>query len=252
MKGFIVDVESKHMTDGSSAVFSVSMMFFEFTVRKQWKSRGRGFDPEYQTSIQTRYEPLQTIFIAEALQDPCVSEDVTVVRKLGQTIVDTVRVGGTVISLPFSVALKHMMTTMKDSTWFGHSIDRDIQFLVDTDERYKTRMFRKDPSAYPESCCVFPEWPGIAKVCTQQILTRRCPKFIEKYIKAGGSSARLAELVTYVTGRTQHHTSAQDVIDTASVVQKAFEDDRFQIETGKSYMTCIPLRTSLLLNQGPS
>ena len=237
MKGYLVDFESKRMSDNTGIVFSISSMWIEYTIHKKWKSYGRGFDPEYETSIQTKHDRLQTIFILEALQDPCLCEDADVVRKVGQTVIDTVRAGGTVMTLSFADALRLMVETMHDSTWFGHSIDNDIQFLVDTDARYSTRMFRKDPKAYPDTCCILPGWGHIAKVCTQQIITRRCPKFMRKYIEAGGTSARLVDLVRYVTGQTQHHTSAQDVLDMASVFRRAFEEDRFQLEDGKSYMT---------------
>ena len=246
MKGYIVDVESKRMSDATGIVYSISLMFVEYMVNKKWTSHGRGIDPIYESSIHSRHEALQTIFITEAIEDPCLSEDAEIVRKLGQTIVDTVRAGGTMKCMTFADAMRYILGVMHESTWFGHSIDRDIQFLVDTDARYKTRLFRKDPLAYPDTCCILPEWSLIAKVCTQQVITRRCPKFMEKYLHAGGASARLVDLVSFVTGRQQHHTSAQDVLDTASVLQRAFEDDRFQLEVGKSYMTCIPLRTSSL------
>ena len=50
MKGYLVDFESKRMSDNTGIVFSISSMWIEYTIHKKWKSYGRGFDPEYETS----------------------------------------------------------------------------------------------------------------------------------------------------------------------------------------------------------
>ncbi len=246
MKAYIVDFESKRMTDGTGIIFSLSYLPVTFESHKGWKSRGRGCDPVYETSTSFRTEPVQTILIEDVLSDPCIGEDPDIVKKVGQTIIDSVNTQGIVQIMPFREAVDSFLSSTSGSTWLGHSIDRDIQFLVQTDQRLGTKIFKKNPLAYPETCCSFTKWSTVAKVCTQQLLTRRCPKFMEKYMKAGGASARLSDLAMYVNGSQQHHTSVQDVLDLSAVVQRAFEEDHFQLEAGKSYMTCIPLQTSAL------
>lgn len=246
MKAHIVDLESKRMLDGTGIIFSISFMPVTFEQTKGWKSRGRGSDPVYESSTTFKTETVQTIFIEETLADQCIGEDPDIIKKVGQTVIDSVAARGIVVTLPFRDAVDYFLGSLDGSTWFGHSIDRDIQFLVETDRRLGTKIFKKDPKAYPESCCSFGRWSNVAKVCTQQLLTRRCPKFMAKYTGAGGASARLADLTAFVTGARQHHTSTQDVLDLAAVVQRAYEDDHFQLEEGKSYMTCIPLQTSAL------
>lgn len=245
MKVHVVDLESKRMSDGSGIIFSMSFMPLTFERTKGWKSRGRGHDPVYETSTKFRSEPVITIFIEDVLVDPCIGEDPDIVRKVGQTVIDSANANGIVHTMPFRTAVEYFLNELEGSTWLGHSIDRDIQFLVQTDQRLGTKIFKKDPGAYPETCCSFGKWSTVAKVCTQQLLTRRCPKFMDQYIRAGGASARLADLSAYVTGMRQHHTSTRDVLDLAAVIQRAYEEDQFQLE-GKSYMTCIPLQTSAL------
>lgn len=249
MKAYIVDLESKRMSDGTGIIFSMSYLPVTFESHKGWKSCGRGRDPVYETSTSFRTEPIHTILIEDVLADPCISEDLDIVKKVGQTMIDSVHAHGVVYTMPFREAVEHFLSTLSGSTWLGHSIDRDIQFLVQTDQRLGTKIFRKNPMAYPETCCSFAKWSTVAKVCTQQLLTRRCPKFMDKYTKAGGSSARLADLAMYVKGSQQHHTSVEDVLDLAAVIQRAFEEDQFQLEAGKSYMTCIPLQTSAPLSR---
>jgi len=234
------------MVDGSGVIFSISFMPVSFVTHKGWKSSGRGRNPVYETSTSFKTETVHTVFIQETLADPCIGQDSDIIKKVGQTVVDVAHAHGTCVTLSFRDAVKYMLEYLTNSTWFGHSIDRDIQFLVQTDQRLGTKIFKKDPMAYPETCCTFGEWSTVAKVCTQQLLTRRCPKFMDKYIKAGGTSVRLVDLTKYVKGSLQHHTSVQDVLDLAAVVQRAYEEDRFQLEEGKSYMTCIPLQTSSL------
>jgi hypothetical protein len=249
MKTCIVDFESKRMKDGTGVIFSISFMPVTFDTHRGWRSQGRGHDPVYETSTSFRTETVETVFIEDTMADPCIGEDPDIVKKVGRTVIDAANIGGTVKSMPFREAVEYFLGQLEGSTWLGHSIDRDIQFLVETDQRLGTKIFKKDPMAYPETCCSFGNWPAVAKVCTQQLLTRRCPKFMEKYIKAGGATSRLVDLVMYVKGTQQHHTSVQDVLDLAAVIQRAYEEDHFQLEPGKSYMTCIPLQTSALLNQ---
>lgn len=244
MNTIVIDFESKRMSDGTGIIFSISWMPVTFEASKGWKSKGRGRDPVYESSSRVTHELVNTIFIEEALSDPCIGQDPDIIKKVGATVVETLTSHGVVTTQPFAEAMKHLLHVSKGLTWLGHSIDRDIQFMVQTDRRFDTKIFKKDPMSYPETCCRFSDWSSVAKVCTQQLLTRRCPRFYEKYVKAGGSSARLVDLVSYVNGSTQHHTSAQDVLDLAAVLQRAFEEDRFQLEPGKSYMTCIPLRTA--------
>lgn len=249
MKTCVVDFESKRMTDGSGIIFSMSFMPVTFDTHKGWRSHGRGRDPVYETSTSFTTETVQTVFVEDTLADPCIGEDLEIVKKVGRTVIDVANIGGTVKCMPFREAVQYFLDQLQGSTWLGHSIDRDIQFLVQTDQRLGTKIFKKDPMSYPETCCSFGTWPTVAKVCTQQLLTRRCPKFMDKYIKAGGTTARLTDLVSYVKGTQQHHTSVQDVLDLAAVIQRAYEEDHFQLEPGKSYMTCIPLQTSALSTQ---
>lgn len=243
INGFIIDMESKRMSDGTGVIFSMSWLPVVFEANKGWKSNGRGKDPVYDTSVEVKHGTLQTIMIRDALADPCIGEDPDVIRKVGRTTVDTLAVNGNVTVMTFDEAVQELLVFTAGSTWLGHSIDRDIQFMVQTDQRLGTKIFKKDPSAYPTTCCRYRQWATIAKVCTQQLLTHRCPRFFQKYVEAGGMSARLADLLAYVNGSTQTHTSAQDVLDLLVVLRRAFEEDRFQLEPHESYMIHSPLKT---------
>lgn len=241
--GVIIDMESKRMSDGTGIIFSMSWLPVSFNVNKGWKSNGRGKDPVYDSSIEVKCGTLQTVMIRDVLTDPCIGEDPDIIKKVGRTTVDTLAAHGNVMFRTFDEAVQELLVFTAGSTWLGHSIDRDIQFMVETDQRLGTKIFKKDPSAYPSTCCRYNQWPTIAKVCTQQLLTHRCPRFFAKYLQAGGASARLADLLAYVNGSVQTHTSAQDVLDLFVVLRRAFDEDRFQLEPHESYMIHTPLKT---------
>ena len=243
INGFVIDMESKRMSDGTGIIFSMSWLPVSFEASKGWKSKGRGHDPVYESSVDVKCGTLQTIMIRDVLADPCIGEDPDIIKKVGRTSIDTMAVNGNVVFRTFDEAVRDLLAATAGSTWLGHSIDRDIQFMVQTDQRLGTKIFKKDPMAYPTSCCRYNQWSTIAKVCTQQLLTHRCPRFFEKYIRAGGTSARLADFVAYVNGSVQTHTSAQDVLDLLVVLRRAFEEDRFQLEPHESYMIHSPLKT---------
>jgi DNA polymerase III epsilon subunit-like protein len=241
--GVIIDVESKRMSDGTGIIFSLSWLPVSFKVTKGWKSKGRGINPVYENMIEVRRGTLHTVMIRDVLADPCIGEDPDIIKKVGRTTVDTLAVQGNVTFRLFDEAIQDLLVFTAGSTWLGHSIDRDIQFMVQTDQRLGSRIFKKNPMAYPTTCCRYTQWSTIAKVCTQQLLTHRCPRFFQKYVQAGGTSARLCELLAYVNGSVQTHTSAQDVLDLFAVLHHAFEEDRFQLEPHESYMIHSPLKT---------
>lgn len=238
----IADFESTHQ----GWIHSISYTPVQFTHKKQWKSRGRGFDPVYTKATSVTHGPVTTIVIRDIVTDPSVREMTDVRHKLSGLVTDAADLGQSeILVMEFKEALEKFLKDAGDA-WLAHSIDNDIDFLVKTDQRLRTGLFPRDPKAYPNTCCRLADWSKVAKVCTQQILTRRCPNFWKAY---GGTSARLCHLAEFVGCSAQTHTPARDVLDLFQVLARAYELDQFQVEEGCSYMICKPVQTYAPLNQ---
>jgi hypothetical protein len=238
----IADFESTYQ----GFVHSMSYMPVTFTVEKGWKSRGRGSTTVYSRAARVTHGPLTTIIIRDIILDASVREMDDVQKKLAKTYLDAAELGQSeILIMDFKDALEKFLGDVMadDGTWLGHAIDRDVEFLSKTDQRLKTGIFPKDPTAYPNTCCRLANWSRVSRVCTQRILTCRCPRFWEAYTAAGNSSSRLCHLAEFVGCPEQRHTPARDVMDLYTVLARAYEYDTFQTEEGCSYMICKPVRT---------
>lgn len=223
-----------------------------FTIEKGWKSRGRGSTPVYSRATRVTHGQMTTIIIRDVILDASVREMDDVQKKLAKTYLDAAELGQTeILIMDFKEALEKFLDDViaDDGMWLGHAIDRDVEFLSKTDKRIQGGLFTKDPVAYPNTCCRLPQWSSVSRMCTQRILTCRCPLFWEAYTAAGNSSSRLCHLAEFVGCPEQRHTPARDVMDLYTVLARAYETDTFQIEEGCSYMICKPVRTYESLNQ---
>lgn len=222
---------------------SLSYVPVTFDVRRGWKSHGRDRSPEKLTGVQVTQGVQKTILIRDTVTHASIREMSDVQKKLSATCIDAAETNQSVLYvMNFEDALAQFLADVRadgDGVWFGHSIDNDVEILAKTDAKLGTGLFTKDTRAYPETCCRLPDWPTVTRVCTQQILTRRCPRFWAAY---GKSSARLADLAEHV-GMVQTHTAIQDVQCLVAVLRQAYEQDKFRIEKGCSYMICKPAQT---------
>ncbi len=192
---------------------------------------------------------LRTIFIQEALQDPLIAEDSAIQAKLGRTLLN----GGSAKILPFRTAMLEFLYSVQiegDGNWLAHSMDRELEIVQATDHRYRTGLFPMDLKGFPHACTVH-EWSRTAKLCTQHILTMRCPKFFDDYTRwmtnNGWSctkfSAKLEDFVRYVIqdkDYKQKHTSPQDVQDLVIVLERAHALDSIVLD-GHSFLISPPV-----------
>ena len=161
-------------------IHTISFISMNTTVTKKWISHGRHREPEFRTNKYVTRGPLQTIFIKESLGNENITDDPRNITKFGKTVVH----GETVHVLPFRNAVElfsQYVMEYGDGNWLAHSIDNDLDFLWKTDLYFKTGLFPKPLRHYPHYCPSIPYWPIIVKVCTQQLLSYKCPEFIEKY-----------------------------------------------------------------------
>lgn len=230
-------------------IHSISYVPVSFHEEKKWKSRGRGNDPIFTRATKVTFGQVTTIVIRDVIAQPAVKEMNDVQKKLAGSFLDAAEFDQREIYvMDFRNALVKFLNDSQ-GVWLAHSIDNDIDFLVSTDKKLQTGIFSKDPKAYPNTCCRLPEWSSVSKVCTQQIITRRCPQFWAQYLRAGYSSARLCDLSEFVGCPPQTHTSARDVMHLGRVLERAFEIDKFHIEENCSYMIHKPVQTFSPLNQ---
>lgn len=228
-------------------VHSFSYVAVNFIISDGWSKRNRrGADPVRERVTRVVYGPLTSIVIRDVLTDPSIREMDDVKKKLAGVCIDAADLGqNQVLVMSFRDALDKFLkdVSFDGGQWLGHSIDNDIDFLARTDKRIGAGLFPKDTKAYPNTCCRLKEWRTISRHCTQQIVTRRCPRFWEAYTRAGNVSAKLRDLAMYAGCEPQKHTPARDVMDLCAVLTRAFELDRWKIEEGCSYMTHKPVQT---------
>ncbi len=98
--------------------------------------------------------------------------------------------------------------------WVGHSIDRDLGFLYDTDKMFGS-FFKVHPCGNDEICSDGYKWGRITKVCTQCIIPKRAPNFYKSYIEKvgqGNVSMTMENLLKYCAPDQEvDHTSPSDV-----------------------------------------
>lgn len=100
--------------------------------------------------------------------------------------------------------------------WVGHSLDRDLGFLYDTDKYFETKFFSVHPSGNDEICTQGYKWGRIAKVCTQCIIPKRAPNFYKMF----KDNMTLEKLIQFCLPNEAHdHTSPSDVDHLIRVVE---------------------------------
>ena len=241
MKYVVGDFEST----AQKIIHSISFAPVNVTEKKTWVSHGRHQNPEYRKNRSVTHGELRTIFIKEALDDPLVAENDRVQAKRGRTIIH----GQTAEVLPFRDAIcefMHCVWEQGDGNWLAHSMDNELEILQVTDKHFKTGLFPKPLRAFPD-CSTIPGWSKLAKVCTQHVLTTRCPDFFAKYeswMTMNGwtptkFSSRLEDFVRFVRDDrdySQQHIAPCDVIDLCEVLAAANPP-----LDGKSYMISTPV-----------
>ena len=243
MKKFVIaDWESTPQ----KIVHSVSFMPVCAEDHRQWISHGRGNNPEFRKSRHVTRGTLRRIFIREALDDPSISENDRVLVKFGKTIVHG---QGQVEIMSFRDAICELLHTAweeGDGNWLAHSMDNELEILQASDTHFKSGLFPKPLLSFPDVSTI-PGWSKIAKVCTQQLLTRRCPEFFSRYqawMTMNGwtqtkFSSRLEDFVRFIRDDrdyTQKHIAPSDVEDLFDVLVAA--DPPLD---GKSFMVSLPV-----------
>ena len=140
----------------------------------------------------------------------------------------------------------HTVWEQGDGNWLAHAMDNELEILNATDTHFKTKLFPKNLRAFPDHSTI-PGWSKISKVCTQHLLTTRCPEFFLDYTRwmtmNGWTdmkfSARLEDFVRFVRDNrdyTQKHIAPCDVTDLCDVLAAARP-----VLDGKSYMISQPV-----------
>ena len=223
----------------SGMIFSMSFMPVEIVVKKQWVSHGRNKTPEFWKNRQVTRGEMQTIFVQESLEQ-------APENKIGRTIIHakSARV------LPFRQALEQFIACVHekgDGNWLAHSMDNELELVWKSDIIFGTRLFPKFLKAFPD-VSVLKGWAEMAKICTQHLLTTRCPNFFRDYTAwmtmngwvSTRFSSRLEDFVRFVKNDRdyrQKHLSTQDTLDLMEVLLWA--DPPLD---GKSYMISTPVR----------
>jgi len=244
MKYVVGDFESTYQ---QKIIHSISFTPVNVTEKKTWVSHGRHQTPEYRKNRSVTHGELRTIFIKEALDDPLIAENDKVQMKLGRTIIH----GQEAVVLPFRDAIcefMHCVWEQGDGNWLAHSMDNELEILQMTDTHFKTGLFPKPLRVFPD-CSTIPGWSKIAKVCTQHVLTTRCPEFFARYeawMTMNGwtptkFSAHLQDFVRFVRDDrdySQQHIAPCDVTDLCEVLAAA----NIPPLDGKSYMISPPVK----------
>jgi hypothetical protein len=243
MKYVIADFESTMQ----KIVHSVSFMPVYVKKSKGWVSRGRGVDPEYKTSKQVTRGSLRRIFIREALEDPSIYESDRVLVKFGKTLSWDTREQVEIMSFRDAICeLLHTVWEHGDGNWLAHAMDNELDILQASDAHFKTGLFPKPLRSFPDVSTI-PGWSKISKVCTQQLLTHRCPEFFTKYqawMTMNGwtnskFSSRLEDFTRFVRNDrdyTQKHIAPSDVEDLFHVLAVACPPI-----DGKSFIVSLPV-----------
>jgi hypothetical protein len=241
MKYVVADFESTLQ----KIIHSISFTAVNVIEQKAWVSHGRHRNPEYRKNRSVTHGELHTIFIKEALEDPLVAENERVQAKLGRTVI----YGKTAKVLPFRDAIcefMHYVWEHGDGNWLAHAMDNELEILQATDVHFGTGLFPKPLKAFPDHSTI-PGWNKLAKVCTQHVLTTRCPEFFERYtswMTMNGwtptkFSSRLEDFVRFVRDDreyNQQHIAPCDVTDLCEVLMEANPP-----LDGKSYMISTPV-----------
>lgn len=109
--------------------------------------------------------------------------------------------------------------------WIGHSLDRDMKALYDTDQMYgRTKFFKYEPCGMDEHCTVKDGsvWGRITKVCTQEVIPVRARQFWETHKKTCPSHCeRFVNICKTIKGPDyrQKHNSIDDVEDLIDVIE---------------------------------
>ena len=226
MKYVVGDFEST----AQKVIHSISFSPVHVKESKEWVSRGRHHNPEYRKSRSVTHGELRTIFIKEALDDPIIAESERVQAKIGRTIIH----GKSAEVLPFRDALcefMHCVWEQGDGNWIAHAMDNELEILQVTDARFNTGLFPKPLRSFPDYSTI-PGWSKIAKVCSQHVLTTRCPEFFARYTAwmtmngwtSAKFSSRLEDFVRFVRDDrdyTQKHIAPCDVVDLCEVLAAA-------------------------------
>lgn len=241
MKYVVADFESTPQ----KIIHSLSFVPVVSTETKQWVSHGRGSDPEYRKHRNVTRGILRTIFIEESLNHELVQNSERTIQKIGKTMIHT----RDVTILPFREALTvfiHAVWEEGDGNWLAHSMDNELDILQATDSYLKTHIFPKPLRSFPDVASI-PGWSKISKVCTQQLLTHRCPEFFHDYAvwmtMNGWStvkfSSRLEDFTRFVRNErdyVQQHIAPLDVLDLCEVLAVAHPPI-----DGKSFMVSKPV-----------
>ena len=166
-------------------------------------------------------------------------------NKVWETGAHMKRMGKSVIELGTLSMIKSITRVIWDNgaVWVGHSIDRDMKALYDTDEvlNTKTAFFKCNPIGNDDVCTQSKAWPKIAKVCTQMILPYRAPNFMEFHkTKCTTNLYTLQNLCKTVyddPNYVQEHISTHDVDDLIELIRRAknMDNTTFYIGTQNAY-----------------
>ncbi len=142
--------------------------------------------------------------------------------KNSKCILRTIESGGETYVMEFGEAVLKLLrfVRFKRLPIVSQSIDRDISFLYESDKHYGSSIFKADPLMRPHDCCNTDMWYNIVFVCSQQMITRSCPKTfaLANHGVEGKGCAKLDHLAGVLLNRTQEHNSLQDIKDLFEVL----------------------------------
>jgi len=242
MKYVVADFESTPQ----KVIHSISFIPVEVNRKKQWVSHGRHRDPEFKKNNTLTRGHMRTIFIKESFENPYVYLHDRTVNKIGKTLMYG---GEDICILPYREALLEFIQCVHergDGNWLAHAMDNELDILQTTDTHFGTGLFPKSLRHFPDESRL-DGWFEIAKVCTQQLLTYRCPDFFRAYaawMTMNGMShvqfsSRLEDFTRFVRNDreyTQRHIAPADVMDLCDVLSVAHPPI-----DGKSFIVSKPM-----------
>lgn len=172
---------------------------------------------------------IQTKFpTALELGDELRRRKVSEYERLGMALVATNGIENVQIRfLTMDEHLKWLCEVISKSSYklplLGHSLDRDIQFMFDSSERF----FNGHPLLFPGEQRT--SWQRINKVCTQRLITSCCPNTHRLANQSGPLRSTLDQYVTKLLGREQMHNAVDDVIDLVAILKLAHVHDQFRL-----------------------
>jgi hypothetical protein len=105
----------------------------------------------------------------------------------------------------------------------GHSLDRDIDFMFASSDKF----FKGHPLKCPGDQRA--SWQRIIKVCTQRLLTNCHLTFRKANPDAKWGSATMETLTMSLLGREQKHNAVSDVLDLLEILKIAKALDHFKL-----------------------